>query len=85
MGATGMKVKILPILVAVIGLIALSGAPAQAQCDRQCLEKLMKDYVAALVKHNPAGLPFAGNAKFTENTATAIGASMPYGVSSNWE
>jgi hypothetical protein len=72
MGATGMKVKFLLIPVTVIGLIALSGAPAQAQCDRQCLEKLMKDYVAALVKHDPAGLPFAGNVRFTENTATAI-------------
>ena len=67
-----MKAKFFVALVAAIGLIALSGIPAQAQCDRQCLEKMMKDYLAAMVKHDPKGLPFASNAKFTENTEQAI-------------
>jgi hypothetical protein len=67
-----MKAKSLILLVAVIGLIALSGAPAQAQCDRQCLEKMMKDYLAAMVKHDPTVLPFASNVRFTENTEKTI-------------
>ena len=68
-----MKTKSLSTLIAVIGLIAFLGTPVQAQqCDRQCLEKMMKDYVAAMVKHDPTGLPFASNVKFTENTAKTI-------------
>jgi hypothetical protein len=67
-----MKAKSLIMSLAVIGLITLLGAQAQAQCDRQCLEKMMKDYLAAMVKHDPSTLPFAGNARLTENTAQAI-------------
>jgi hypothetical protein len=67
-----MKAKSLIVLAAVIGMIALSVTQAQAQCNRQCLEKMMKDYLAAMVKHDPTALPFAGNARFTENTANAI-------------
>ncbi len=63
-----MKTKTLSTLISVIGLIAFLVTPVQAQCDRQCLEKMMKDYVAAMVKHDPSGLPFAKNVKFTENT-----------------
>jgi hypothetical protein len=59
-------------LVAVIGLIALSTNVAQAECNRQCLEKMMKDYLAAMVKHNPTALPIAGNVRFTENTDKTI-------------
>jgi hypothetical protein len=67
-----MRVKSIILLVAVIGWIALSGTPARAQCDRQCLEKMMKDYVAAMVKHDPSTLPFAKNVRFTENTDKSI-------------
>jgi hypothetical protein len=67
-----MKAKLLLMLVAVVGSIALSGTPAQAGCDRQCLEKMMKDYLAAMVKHDSTALPFASNARFTENTAKTI-------------
>jgi len=67
-----MKFKSLIMLVAVVGLMALSVTAAQAQCDRQCLEKMMKDYIGAMVKHNPKTLPFASNARFTENTAKSI-------------
>jgi hypothetical protein len=72
MGATGMKIRFLLMLIGVIGVIALSGMPAQAQCDRQCLENMMKDYLAAMVKHDPSALPFASNARFTENTDKSI-------------
>jgi hypothetical protein len=67
-----MKIKCLFMLVAVVGLIALSGMPAQAQCDRQCLEKMMKDYLAAMVKHDPKALPFASDVRFTENTDKTV-------------
>ncbi len=63
-----MKTKCLILLVAFIAFIALSGIPAQAQCNRQCLEKMMKDYLAAMVKHDPARLPLASDARFIENT-----------------
>jgi len=42
---------------------------AAETCDRQCLVNLMQNYLAALVKHDPAAVPFAKEAKFTENTA----------------
>lgn len=67
-----MKAKSLITLVAAIGLIALSGTTARAACDRQCLEKMMKDYLAAMVKHDPSALPFAGSARFTENTDKTV-------------
>ena len=67
-----MKFKFLIMLVAIIGLIALSGSFAQAQCDRQCLESMMKNYLTAMVKHDPSTLPFASNVRFTENTDKTI-------------
>lgn len=47
--------------------LSLSAAPA---CDRACMTGLVDQYLAALVKHDPAGLPFAANLKYTENAAT---------------
>jgi hypothetical protein len=67
-----MKIKSLILPAAFIGWIALSTNSAQAECNRQCLEKMMKDYLAAMVKHDPSALPFASNARFTENTAKTI-------------
>jgi hypothetical protein len=53
-------------------------------CDSACLKGLVDQYLAALVKHDPTGLPLASNVKFTENTATIelgdglwVGASEP--------
>ena len=55
-------------------LMFLLGSPALLQaaqpCERQCLVDLMKDYLAALVAHDPAAVPFDKDVKFTENTAT---------------
>lgn len=73
-----MKIKPLILLIALIGLIALPAFPAPARCDRQCLETMMKDYLTALVRHDPSGLPFAANVRFTENTEKAIEV-MPIG------
>src|SRR6185312_16168525 len=41
-------------------------APA---CDRACMTDIVDRYLAALVRHDPAGLPLNRDAKFTENTA----------------
>jgi len=66
-----MKKKCLMTAVAVLVWIAIMGAfgPAvQAKgCDRQCLVNMMQQYLAAMVKHNPAAVPFSAGVKFTEN------------------
>jgi hypothetical protein len=50
---------------------AQSDSAAQSRdCDRTCLTDLVDQYLAALVKHDPTGLPLADDVKFTENTAT---------------
>jgi hypothetical protein len=38
-------------------------------CDRACMMALTDQYLAALVKHDPAGLPLSRGMRFTENTA----------------
>jgi len=60
-------------------LIAPSFLQAAETCDRQCLVDLMKDYLAALVAHDPAAVPFDRYVKFTENTAEI---PVGYGI---WE
>jgi hypothetical protein len=47
-----------------------ANAPAATakQCDRACLGGIMHQYIAALLKHDPSGLPVAANLKSTENT-----------------
>jgi hypothetical protein len=44
-------------------------AKAEAKYDRQGLLNLMKQYLAALVAHDPKAVPFAGQVKFFESTA----------------
>ena len=38
-------------------------------CDRACMIALTNQYLAALVKHDPSGLPLSKGVRFTENTA----------------
>jgi len=54
---------------------SLGAAPARAdggavapECNRACLTGIMDRYVAALVRHDPSGLPLNRDARFTENT-----------------
>ena len=54
------------ILAAAAAGVALAGQP---HCDRDCMIHLTDQYLAALIKHNPAGLPLARGVRFTENTA----------------
>jgi hypothetical protein len=54
-----------------VGLLSLIAAPlAQAQqgnCDRACLEGFIEQYLEALQRKDPTRLPWAPNARFTEN------------------
>jgi hypothetical protein len=43
---------------------------AQARCDRECLRGFITQYLDAMLKHDPKGLPLAANARFTEDTKT---------------
>jgi len=40
---------------------------AATQCDRQCLESFIDQYLTALAKHDPSGLPLADDVVFVEN------------------
>jgi hypothetical protein len=70
-----MKTKFFVTAAVVIASIAILGASAplcaaeKYQCDRECLVKFMKDYLAALVKHDPKAMPWAYEVKFVESTA----------------
>ncbi len=55
------------ILSIVIILGFLGTASAEGKCDRACMVALMDQYLAALVKHNPAGAPMAADVKLVEN------------------
>ncbi len=62
-----------------VAVTALRPAPAQAQTlinckTRSCYERLVDDYIAALVAHDPSRIAFAADARFVENIkATKIG------------
>jgi hypothetical protein len=60
-------------IIAALGALvsgqALAALGARPQCDRNCLTGLVDQYLAAMVKHDPAGLPLAPKVKFTEDTA----------------
>jgi hypothetical protein len=65
-----MKIKIMGITLAIIFLLSTTSFAYQCEtCDRQCLVDLMKDYLAALVAHDPSAVPFDRYVKYTQNTA----------------
>jgi hypothetical protein len=41
--------------------------PATTDCDRECLNHFVDQYLDAMVAHDPSKLPLAKNAKFTED------------------
>jgi hypothetical protein len=45
------------------------GGAVAPPCDRACMTHILDDYLAALVRHDPSGLPLNRDVKFTENTA----------------
>lgn len=63
--------------LAIATALLLSASASAAQigggvtpaCDRACMTGIVDRYLAALVRHDPAGLPLNRDVKFTENTA----------------
>ena len=53
---------------------AAQSARSDHPCDRACLQAMVDQYIAAMVKHDPSGLPLTSDYKYTENTA-----AMPLG------
>ncbi|HSW38533.1 MAG TPA: hypothetical protein VLL97_03480 [Acidobacteriota bacterium] len=55
-----------------IEAMAIVGVPFQASdgwsCHRGCLVNMMDNYLAALAKNDPSGVPLAANVKLVENT-----------------
>ncbi len=50
-------------------LVAMTtGGVQAADCDRACLKGMITTYVDAMVAHDPARLPLAANARFTEDS-----------------
>ena len=41
--------------------------PIPLNCDRACLEKLIDDYLAAIVAHDPSRLPLSADVRYSEN------------------
>lgn len=44
----------------------MPGGPIPADCNRACQEGLINQYLDAVVKHDPKGLPLSANVKYTE-------------------
>ena len=64
-----------------IEAMAIVGVPYQVSdgwnCTRKCLVDMMDQYLAALPKHDPSGLPLAKDVKLVENTKkTPIGKGL---------
>jgi hypothetical protein len=74
-----MHKKYLLVMMLVATVVALCPAPGRAQTlinckTRSCYDRLVDDYLAALVAHDPSRIAFAANARFVENIkATKIG------------
>jgi hypothetical protein len=47
--------------------VAASLGPIPLKCDRACLEKVMDDFLAAVVAHDPKRAPLSADVKYTEN------------------
>jgi hypothetical protein len=58
-------------LFALLSLFGFSSAARAQDCDRACLGGLMTQFIAALVAHDPSGLPLADNVRYTEDSRNA--------------
>jgi hypothetical protein len=63
-----------PSLVAAVALAGFASArltastgPIPLNCDRGCLEGVMNQYLAAVVKHDPKSVPLSEDVMYTEN------------------
>jgi hypothetical protein len=57
---------------------------AAADCDRKCLNDIVDAYRAALVEHNPALMPLAPNARYTENAQDLRFTDGLFGTLTGW-
>ncbi|MGD9159731.1 MAG: hypothetical protein PVG39_15055 [Desulfobacteraceae bacterium] len=57
------------VTLSILGVSFPSFASQKYACDRECMVNFMKQYIKALVKHDPKAVPFADEVKFVENTA----------------
>ena len=59
----------LAVTVAILLMVPVeaSTGPIPLNCNRACLEGVVDQYLAALVKHDPSGLPLSKDVKYTEN------------------
>lgn len=57
--------------IVLVGVLALAAgtltAQTQANCDRACLRTMLDQYLAAVIKHDPAGAPLVVGFRQTEN------------------
>ena len=67
---------VLGVIVIAAALLLTNGFPPSANaatgpvplnCNRACLENIVNQYLAAVVAHNPAGLPLSKDVMYTEN------------------
>ena len=65
------------VAVAIVIASGASQASAQAACDRACLRTMLDQYLAAVVKHDPAAAPLVVGFRQTEN---AINVRPPNGA-----
>jgi hypothetical protein len=50
-------------------VVAFGAAVSAPAWDRACMTGLVDQYLAAVVRHDPVGLPLSPGVRFTENTA----------------
>lgn len=63
-----MKATVLLAMGAVAWWSATACAADAASCDRECLHRVMEQYLAALLAHQPEKIAATADLKFTENT-----------------
>lgn len=67
----------LALLIIAVATVPTRAVAATTGCDRPCLKSLLDDYLAAVVKHDPAAAPLAPSYRHTEN---AINVPLGNGV-----
>ena len=68
LSASNIAILFVAILISIHAPAAgASTGPIPLNCDRACLEKVINQYLAALVAHDPKGLPLSKDVMYTEN------------------
>jgi hypothetical protein len=66
---TACLVGLLAVGYAAVGILSAQSQPQRVpvDCNRPCLERLVDQYLAAVVAHDPRRLPLSADVKYTEN------------------